>query len=110
MKGISTIINIGGFGKAISHARCSKLRHANHAEVIFSKHQIKAPFGRYKSSKKKIRDEISRKQVKNGPKMRVLIGLKSETGRPQAMRNGSEIKDIKSCSWMLLSNDFLQRS
>ena len=50
-------------------------------------------------------DEISKKQVKNGPKIRVLMGVRREIGNPHPIKNGNEIKDIKSCSSILLRND-----
>ena len=40
-------------------------------------------------------DETSKKQVRNGPKIRVLIGVNSEIGNPHPIKNGNEIKDIK---------------
>lgn len=98
-------IIIGGLVKPISHARCSKLRHASQKAVTFSRHHTNMPLGRYKSSKKKMHDEITKKTVKNGPKISVLIGVRIEMGRPHAIKNGNDIKDIKSCSWMLLSSD-----
>jgi hypothetical protein len=51
-------------------------------------------------------DEISKKQVKNGPKISVLMGVSSEIGNPQPIKNGREMKDIKSCSCMLLRSDW----
>lgn len=56
-----------------------------------------------------MREEMSKKQVKKGPKSKVLIGLKRETGRPQAIKNGNDIKLIKSCNCILLSMFFCQR-
>lgn len=97
-----TIMNIDGLGKPISHAFCSNPKHVIQKAVIFSRSQIKRSLGKYNSSKKKINDEISKKQVRNGPKRRVLIGLKREIGSPQAIKKGRDIKDIKSCNWMLL--------
>src|SRR5215469_10027562 len=108
MSGIQYKTIMGGLQKPISHARCSKFKHAIHIAVTFSRHQTSAPLGRYASSKKKINDEINRKQVKNGPKIRVLIGLNKEIGSPQAIRNGNDIKVIKSCNCMLLSKDCCQ--
>lgn len=105
MQGISRRMIIGGFIKPISHARCSKLRHASHKEVNCSKHQIKKELGRYNNSKKKMIDERSKKQLKKGPKISVLMGDKREMGNPHPIKNGREMNDIKSCNCMLLSND-----
>jgi hypothetical protein len=97
---------MGGLVNPISQARCSRLRHASQMEVTSSRSQMSNALGRYKSSKKKIRDEISKKQVKNGPKIRVLKGVSREIGRPQPMRKGRDMNDMKSCSCMLLSSDW----
>jgi len=97
-------MSIGGFVNPISHARCSRLRHASQVLVTTSRHHMGHALGRYKSSKKKIRDEMRRKQVKKGPKIRVLNGVSIEIGNPQPMRNGREMNDINSCSWMLFSS------
>ena len=96
---------MGGLQKPISQLRCSNPKHASHRAVTFSRHHTSKLLGRYKSSKKNINDEISKKQVKNGPKMRVLMGDIAETGSPQAIKKGSDINDMKSCSCMLLSSD-----
>src|SRR5436190_1454588 len=98
-------IIIHGLGKAISHARCSKLRKKNQKELIFSRIIIKSEFGKEHTSRKKISDEISKKQVKTGPKISVLRGVKIDRGNPHAMRNGREIKEIKSCNCMLFMRD-----
>jgi hypothetical protein len=107
--GIQKMIGNDGLQKPVSHARCSKPKQAIHKAVTFSRNQIGKLLGRYKSSKKKIIEEISKKQVKNGPKRRVLTGLTSEIGRPQAIKKGKDIKDIKSCNCMLFKSDCCQR-
>ena len=105
INGIHNKISMGGFVNPISQARCSKLRQASQIEVVISRHQIKNPLGTYKSSQKNISDEISKKQVKKGPKINVLNGVSSEIGNPHPMRNGREMNDIKSCSCMFFRKD-----
>ena len=53
-----------------------------------------------------MRDEISKKQVRNGPKIRVLIGVKREIGNPHPIKKGNEMNVMNSCNCMLLRNDW----
>lgn len=50
-------------------------------------------------------EDTNKKQVKNGPKISVLIGVNKEIGNPHPIKKGSEMNDINSWSCILLSND-----
>src|SRR5438105_2030574 len=98
MRGIKRITNKGGLQNPISQLRCSKPKQRHHRYVTFSSPHIKIPLGMYKSSQKKINDEISKKQLKNGPNIRVLMGDIREIGNPHAIKKGKDMKEIKICN------------
>ena len=53
-------------------------------------------FGRWRISRKKIKDEQSKNRLKKGVKIRLPTIVNKENGKPHAIRTGSEINEIKS--------------
>src|SRR5579871_4317980 len=96
--GIRRITNKGGLQNPMSQLRCSKPKQVRHRIVIFSRIHTKISLGIYKSSQKKINEETSKKQLRNGPNIRVLMGDIRETGNPHAIKKGKDIKEINSCN------------
>jgi hypothetical protein len=96
VSGMAAKINHSGAGKPISHFLLGILMSQSQASVTLSRVEISHIFGTWASSKKKIKQEIQRKAVKKGLKMRLPIGANIDMGKPQEIRIGKEIRDKNS--------------
>src|SRR5579872_5793751 len=101
---MATRIKLEGLIKPISHELCPHLRLQNHRVTICSRSQMGMLLGRWRSSRKNIREDTSKNPVKKGVKSMVDSGLTNERGNPHTIKKGNDIKEIKSCSWMLFRN------
>ena len=93
-----------GLVKPISHHDWLYERHVVQKKVIYSSIHINHVVGIWRSSLKKIREDMSKKILRIGVNKRVVNTLTIEIGNPQLMRMGSDIRIIKSCNCMFFRN------
>ena len=88
-------------GNAISQELFPVFMKNVHQFVKKSINLISQQFGRCTISKKKTKDDKSKKEVKNGPNIMFPTTLIAEIGKPQWTKIGRETIEMNKCAWIM---------